>query len=187
MRSKCKHRGDLKPRPTKCCRLVGSTDKRQRTQPTGAVGKGNCCYCLVSIMISKGPGCPRRLPQGLGPRRGGCGRGRTGRVAFKPTGPLCAALNCHLLKTNLGCISGFPFQPPGGGAPVSVELRTKNFLPIGGPGCGPTEGQRVPNGAAESPSLSASMPRGRGRWHQEGCSRTRLLGGQAVLIPWASC
>lgn len=50
-----------------------------------------------------------------GGRPGGCERGARGPVAFGPKGPLCAALSCHLLKTNPAAFQGFHFSCSGGG------------------------------------------------------------------------
>lgn len=84
---------------------------RCRTQQLWGEG-GRRCH-PVSAMISRDPGAAPPL-QGLG-RMSRCGSSGRGRVASSPTGPLCAALDCHSPKTNPGCVSGFPFQLPAGG------------------------------------------------------------------------
>lgn len=70
-----------------------------RAWHSGAAGKGNRRCCQAAIVISEGLGCPTppypppRPPLLL--KDSGPGDGVRGRVAFRPTGPLCAALNYH--------------------------------------------------------------------------------------------
>lgn len=72
-------------------------------------------------------------------------------------------LQSPLTEDKPGCISGFPFQLSPGVAGSSLRGRgwggmgPKNFLPIGGPGCSPADGGKVPNRTVESPCPRASI------------------------------
>lgn len=103
---------------------------------------------------ARGGGGTRRLPGGLRPGEAGrAGAGRAGRAGSIQTNrpPLCCP-QLPFTKDNPGCISGFPFQLPGGGRPRAQ--RGMRPLPIGGPGyVAPTEwGEGAEQGHGESPS-----------------------------------
>lgn len=150
-------RGDLKPRPStsgygtwpsasvspavKWGKSVaaswGARTSESEDTAHRSCEKGSYCYCPTSIMISKGPRRPRRPPQGLGPRRGGCGRrGRAGGIQTNRPPLCCPQLPFTEDKPGLHFRVSIS-ATRGWRATVSVEMRTKNFLPMGSPGCGP--------------------------------------------------
>ena len=160
-----------------CC-CVGSTDERVRgDSPTNVplcparrlCGNGSITTIWSLLRSPKARDAHPASPREPGPRRGGSGRGEQGRVAFRPTGPLCAALNYHLPKTNPGCISGFPFQLPwgwraaasgvGGGGDEAQELST-NQRPRVRPR---QKGERCQLGQWKAHVLVPASPRGHGR------------------------
>lgn len=69
--------------------MGGMAEKVQGRSPQTA-GKGNCCYCRGSLMISKVLGCAHHLPQGTGAqtRRGRERRERAGGIQTNRP-PLC--------------------------------------------------------------------------------------------------
>lgn len=96
--------------------------------------------------------------RGLGPGEAGrAGAGRAGSIQTNRP-PLCCP-QLPFTKDNPDCISGFPFQLPGGGGPRAQQrMRPKNPLPIGGPGyVAPMEwGGKVPSRAVEKAHLPAA-------------------------------
>lgn len=129
-------------------------------------GEGSCHHDRSLLRPREAQGAPVASPRDSAPRQDGHGRGGGGRAAFRPTGPLCAALSCHLPETNPGCVSGFPFQLPGGGGRQSQwEQGPRTFRQSEAQGVAPTERGKVPNRAVESPCP--------GRWHRPEGARGR--------------
>lgn len=152
--------------PVKWGKSAAASEERSTTAPPclalrscweGQLLPGLYCDLRRPGMPTPPPGTPAQTTVR-------CGRGGRGRVAFRPTGPLCAALNYHLLKTTRAAFQGFHFScpPPGAGGhtEVSVQMRTKNFLPTGGPGCGPDGRAGVPNRAWKAHLCVPACPEG---------------------------
>lgn len=110
-------------------------------------------------------------PRIRGPGEAGRGGAGEGRQHSDQQAPFVLPSIAIYQRQTRAAFHGFHFSCPGGGGlQTQWGMRPRNFPPIRGSGCGPTEWGKVPNRAVESPSLGCChCPGGEGGGHQESC------------------